>query len=433
MSLPGVTTVLKDRFYTLSRTDAPIGPRVCVVGSRNTAVGPSSNGATRRTEALDYDPYDARNEQDVVEIFGYGSQLHRAYLEVVSAGGIRTTLVSLPAGITDTQAHSSATVSGLSSGASSTHDPHIPLDVAFDAAETSLPDIIVPWGRGGDLGDWQSPATPGDDLAYGFYADNSTAQGTSLAARISDKAQVITDRSHPCLAVMGIKPFVGNAATPSQVKESIVPTDLVTHLGLANLLSRDTNTSLNGQFLSIVATEIKPTTYKAEWGYANGAASYAGFLSGLLSWSATTGKTLFNIQALRYNPTRTQQESLLTKGTVPVAQNFSRVPLWVDGTTWGKTNSDYVRLTTLRIVFDAVQLIREVAQRYVGEAATLQNRNALETSITAALAGMQRLGALISADFVVSYIPSLNTARVDLVLQPAFELRTIEITVSVQL
>jgi len=43
-------------------------------------------------------------------------------------------------------------------------------DDAFAAAEVSMPDIIVPWGRGGVTSDWQDPATPSDDVEYGFHA-----------------------------------------------------------------------------------------------------------------------------------------------------------------------------------------------------------------------------------------------------------------------
>ena len=46
---------------------------------------------------------------------------------------------------------------------------------------------------------------------------------------------------------------------------------------------------------------------------------------------------------------------------------------------------------------------------------------------------MTQLGALLDSDFVVSYIPRENRAVVDLVIRPAFELRTIDISVQVDL
>jgi hypothetical protein len=39
MALPGVKTIVKDRFYSISRQDTPVGPRICVIGTRTTADG----------------------------------------------------------------------------------------------------------------------------------------------------------------------------------------------------------------------------------------------------------------------------------------------------------------------------------------------------------------------------------------------------------
>jgi hypothetical protein len=80
-----------------------------------------------------------------------------------------------------------------------------------------------------------------------------------------------------------------------------------------------------------------------------------------------------------------------------------------------------------------VLLIRQVSQKFVGEAASTATRNALDTAITSGLRGMQQMGALLSSDFAVSYIGVENKAVIELVLQPAFELRNIEVRVSVQL
>jgi hypothetical protein len=78
-------------------------------------------------------------------------------------------------------------------------------------------------------------------------------------------------------------------------------------------------------------------------------------------------------------------------------------------------------------------VVRQVCQKFVGEPSTLQVRNSMETAITSGLRGMQQLGALLDSDFTVSYIPAQNKAIIDLVLTPAFELKSIEVSISVSL
>lgn len=404
MALPGITTILKDRFLALSRTDIPIGPLVVAIGSRNAA-----------SAAKDYDPFFARSEEQVVDTFGENSQLHRAYVELVAGGSTRIALVPLPEGTVDSDLANTA--------------ENAPFQLAFDAAETISPDIIVPWGRGGHPTDWENPATPSNDEQLGFYADDAT-NSTSMAYRVAKACADITSRSHPCFGVLGVKPWQGSG---SSATESIAASDVATHLQFSNLIDIDAaQMGSYGPYLSVIGSELVPLGYRDEWGYSNSAALYAGAICQLDSWSATTGKIIYNITKQRYNPTRTQQESLTNRGVVAVAQNYNRVPTWIDGRTFAKTGSDYARLSTLRIVYDSVNVVRQVSQKFVGEGATLQNRNALEGAISGALRGMQILGAVLYSDFKVTYVPLENKALVDLVLRPAFEIRNIEITVAVQ-
>jgi hypothetical protein len=313
------------------------------------------------------------------------------------------------------------------------------LDTAFAAAETARPDVIVPWGRGAHPTDWEAPATP-NTLPFGFAADATGNLARSIAAKCRD----ITDRTQPVFAVMGLKPYVGDeAATPSTGSENIVAANLATHLGLADLPNRElVGFGLDGQYLSVVGCELNVAGYPQNtvdrskagvWGYSNGAALYAGHISQLDPWKAMTGKGIFNVTGLRYNPTRTQQEGMIAKGVVPVSLDFNRVPVWVDGLTFAKASSDYTRLSTLRIAFSATQGIREVAQKFIGEAATIANKNALDTAVTGLLRGMTQLGAITSSSFVITYVPRANKAIIDLVIRPVFELRNIEISIAVDL
>jgi hypothetical protein len=416
MALPGVKTIIKDRFYSISRQDIPVGPRVCLIAKRGTA--------TNSGKVLDLDVVQATTEQDVINVFGQDSQIHRGFFELLAGGAERIYIVPLPA---DAQFNYATGVI-----TSATHPGVDVFDAAFTAAEASSPDIIVAWGRGGHPNDWQGTATTADDEEYGFYADNASS-AASFAYKVAVRVKEIAENSHPCFAVMGIKPW--NPLTSNT--ETMTPSQVGSHIGssgLASLIDRDGEIMKEvGRHLAIIATELKPVNYKTTWGYANGATTFAAAISRMASFTSPVNKTAYNVASIRYNPTRTQQLNLSDQGVNCIALNFNKIPTFIEGLTMAAATSDYTRISTMRIVTEAALLVRQVCQKFVGEASTIQTRNSMETAITSALRGMQQLGALLDSDFTVSYIPAENKALIDLVITPAFELKNIEVQVSINL
>lgn len=408
MALPGIKTTILDRFYNQSRTDLPGGPLITVVGKRG-------NAAT--TSAPDLTPYFVTSEQDVIAQFGEDSQLHKAFYELSVSGAASVAVVALPSDTTYNQ--SLGTLSSASWSGSGTL-----FDAAMGAVESARADIVVLWGRGADESDWNdhaTPATPGDNNTDFFYADNASGPTTSWAAKLAQACLNITLNSHPIIGVIGCSPLDGlEIPTPSEIAD---------HTLLPNLVDRGAISA--GHLVNIVCAEVEVLNAPESWGFQNGACSYAAAISRQVSWSATTGKPVFNIDRLRFNPTRSQAEALVAKGVVPIQTDFSRTARWVDGVTFSSNTSDYSRLTTVRIVFDAVKLIRRVAQSYVGETMSVERQQAFQTQISTALQGMQRVGSINNSDFRVTFSPRDNKASVDLVITPAFELREIDIKVSV--
>lgn len=428
MALPGVKTIVKDRFYSVSRQDTPVGPRICVIGMRNTADGTGN--------VADLDVVQVTRESDVIEAFGEGSQLHKAYKELVAAGADRIFMVPLPSNTVYN--HTNGT---LTSGAANIFDD------AFAAAEVAMPDIIVPWGRGGVPSDWQDPATPSDDVEYGFHADNTPTVANNWAYKVAGKVKEISENTNPCIAVMGVKPWIGTGATPATA-EVMTPGNVSAHLALTSLPNRDAVSGSSyvwgevGRYVIVIAAEVKPVGYSSQnysdFGYANGATTLAASLSRMASYVSPVNKTVFNVTRLRYNPTRTQLSNnaatgAVDKGVNAIVLNFNKVPIFAEAVTFAPQTSDYTRISTSRIVNEATLVVRQVCQKFVGEPSTMQVRNSMETAITSGLRGMQQLGALLDSDFTVSYIPSENKALIDLVLTPAFELKTIEVQISVNL
>lgn len=428
MALPGVKTIVKDRFYSISRQDTPVGPRICVIGTRNTADGTGN--------VADLDVVQVTKESDVITAFGEGSQLHKAYKELIAAGADRIFMVPLPSNTSFN--HTAGTVT---SGGSDV------FEAAFAAAEVSMPDIIVPWGRGGVPSDWQDPATPSDDVEYGFHADNTATVANNWAYKVAAKVKDISENTNPCIAVMGIRPWIGAGATPATA-ETMTPANVSSHMGLSALPNRDAVSGSSyvwgelGRYVIVIAAEVKPVNYSSQnysdFGYANGATTLAASLSRMASYISPVNKTVFNITRLRYNPTRTQLSNntstgAVDKGVNAIVLNFNKVPVFADGMTFAPTVSDYTRISTSRIINEASLVVRQVCQKFIGEPSTMQVRNSMETAITSGLRGMQQLGALLDSDFTVSYIPAENKAIVDLVLTPAFELKSIEVSIAVNL
>jgi len=429
MAIPGVTTAIRDRFYTVSRSSATPGPRVVAVAKRTTNDGTEG--------AYDLSAFRATNEKDVVDAFGQGSPLHKAFLELVLAGAERVYLVPLPA---DTVFdYSAGTITSSSHGGTAADL----MDDAFAAAESVKPTTILAWGRGAHPADYDDPdgsaATPSDpdafnadgDISFGFYADNSSAAASSFAYKVAAQARRISEESFPCIAVMGVKPYVGST-------EQMTPAQVSTHIGLPNLTNRDSSDLFRevGPYIAVVASEIKPVNYSfggEDFGYSNGAAHLAASITRMPASTSLVNQPVYNVQSLRYAPTKTQRSNLSDRGVNTIMVNFSNAAVYSDSLTFGQSTSDYTRLTTKRIIDEATRLVRNQCERFVGQPSNLQTRNSMETSISSALRGMQLLGALLASDFAVTYIPNQNKAIVDLVLTPAFELKNIEVQVAISL
>jgi hypothetical protein len=198
-----------------------------------------------------------------------------------------------------------------------------------------------------------------------------------------------------------------------------------------------------GAYISVVAANVRAinevsTSVYPTLGYYNssGSAAYAGLISSLEAKSAPTNKVvegvtlsqgISNAQADRLAGSRYVTFMSKTKGIVVAsamtgAYNVSQY-----------YRSDFVRLSTVRIVHDAIQYVRTVAEQFIGEPNNAPQRNALSNAINNALKTMQERGALRRFDYNVYASPTdqvLGKATVELVLVPAFELQQITIVVA---
>lgn len=189
-----------------------------------------------------------------------------------------------------------------------------------------------------------------------------------------------------------------------------------------------------GKYISLTAmymTFFNPTD-ETGFGYqANMAGFYGGFYSALPSNSAPTNKVVSGIRA-PFRVSKTKLNSLAKYKFVAIKQKESRLRI-SDAPTAARDDSDFTRLTTMRIVADVIDSVRDVAEPYIGESNTALARTSLETGIVRELSRLQELGFINRFEARVSATTAqeiTGDSTVELTIVPAFELRKITVITS---
>jgi hypothetical protein len=166
------------------------------------------------------------------------------------------------------------------------------------------------------------------------------------------------------------------------------------------------------------------------------AAAYAGKITSLAPQSSTTNKLIDGLVGLRLLSAK--QANDMTGMRLVTMYSRTKGLTVASGVT-GAFNvtkyvrSDYVRLTTMRIVAAAADLIRAIGDKYIGEPNNAPQMNALDAEIDQVLLSMKGQGALNSYDFSISSTPDqrvLGQLDINLTLVPAFEIQEINLVVS---
>lgn len=218
----------------------------------------------------------------------------------------------------------------------------------------------------------------------------------------------------------------GAAATDSRSTK----VDAGAYLSVFSTPLRGIGTQTSSRALAVGAS-LSNTSRNTE-----GAAAYAGLITSLAPQSSTTNKALGGVVQLkllsssqandltgmRHATMYRRSSGLSVASGVTGAHNVSRY-----------VRSDYVRLTTVRITHATVDLIRSVANKYVGEPNNAPQMNALDAEIDQLLLTLKGSGALNSYSFSISSTPDqrvLGELDINLTLVPAFEITQINLTVS---
>lgn len=168
------------------------------------------------------------------------------------------------------------------------------------------------------------------------------------------------------------------------------------------------------------------------FGYiSNGAAYYSGMVASLIPQSAPTNKVAQGAESLVKLP-KVKLDSLAKYHYVGLKQK-NRVFRISDAPTAARPTSDFVRLSTVRVVDRVIDIIREVAEPYIGEPNNAQARLSLETNIRSRLTAELKNNLISRFEVKVSATPTQRIqgdCDVELVIVPPFEMKKIRVFTS---
>jgi hypothetical protein len=189
-----------------------------------------------------------------------------------------------------------------------------------------------------------------------------------------------------------------------------------------------------GKYLSVY---VAPQTFfnstdETGFGYnANGAAYYLGYVSTLVVQSAPTNK----IAEGATSPIKLSKAKLnsLAKYGFVALKHKNRVLRFSDAPTAARKESDFVRLTTVRVVQEIIDDVRRIAAPYIGESNTKVARQSLETNLKKLLGTKQELNVIQGGTAIVTASVKQRIEgdmTVELVIIPPYEVRKITVVTS---
>ena len=175
--------------------------------------------------------------------------------------------------------------------------------------------------------------------------------------------------------------------------------------------------------------------------YGSAAIAYAALNASLKPESAPTNKALPGVKGMKYKFSNKQMNDLVGNRMVVFklknegTATASSTPYVVEGITSGAPNSDYARISTVKVVTDVVDQIREVADPFLGEPNTVEQRNALAALISKRLSYLLNKGEIQHYEFEINATIQqvlLGECSISLTLVCPMELRKITTVVALR-
>lgn len=175
-----------------------------------------------------------------------------------------------------------------------------------------------------------------------------------------------------------------------------------------------------GKFISLIAgptVTVNHQSYSLKDGL--GTVAYIAANTVMLPQSAPTNKRIKGTTGIKYNFSDAQLNEIAKNRMVCFGRKYSTRgqvldgAYIVDGPTCARSGSEYARLSTLKVMREVADQTREVADPYIGEANTIEQRNALSAALS------KRYDALVTSGVIIDYSFNLVATQQDQVLGQA--------------
>lgn len=191
-----------------------------------------------------------------------------------------------------------------------------------------------------------------------------------------------------------------------------------------------------GQFIAIVAGP-ETVTLSTRLGYIanNTPAAVGATIAGLDVKSAPTNKRIESADGLRFEFSSSQLNRLTKARYVTLRRKSDGAISIVDAMTAAAPDSDYTRVATARVVKEAANQVRLIADPFIGEPNDVQNRNALAAALDKRLGKMVEAGVLQTYRFDIiasAQMELMGEAQIELSVKAPNELRQITTIVGLQ-
>lgn len=285
-------------------------------------------------------------------------------------------------------------------------------------------------------------------VPMGAYIDPVEGDQYSFAQNLAQFCFNGTSQNSDTLGVISIKPLYAPTLTKiasrvSQLQDLTLSftaqNDYTTTTSAASAsddrVDAEGNSFDTGKFLSILAgPDTVLFTSKTGRYSGSGEAAYAGLMSRLPVQSAPTNKVLGGVAGLTYSLSNKQMNTLGGLRFVTFA-NKSAGTVVTSAMTYATVGSDWTRLSTIRIAFGVVSVIRGICEPYIGEGNNPAVRNAMSTAIQSALDSLRGSGVVQDFAFnLVSTATDQVAGNILLYLDivPAFEIRKITLVLALK-
>lgn len=192
-----------------------------------------------------------------------------------------------------------------------------------------------------------------------------------------------------------------------------------------------------GRFITILAgPDINFNSQRLGRYASNSAPAAAGFVSNLPAQSSPANKVLPFRNGLRYRYSNPQLDRLTGARymTFKTKNNGTQIAV-TDAPTAAQPTSDYRRLTTIRVVKETINNLRQVCDPYIGEPNETAQRNAMSAAISKRLELLKENGVIVDYEFNIVVTPQMQLmgeAQIELTLVPPQELRQITTVVTLR-